>query len=488
MIYFDNAATSYMRPPEVAQAVADAICRMGNSSRGTYAQAMDAGRMLLETRQLVADLVNAEGPDCVAFTMNATHGLNLAIQGTIRPGDYLITSVLEHNSVLRPAYLMEERGVHLSIAGCDAEGRLDLTDLEKKLKAAAENRDRDALAVRGAGLTGGGAAEKSTDHFCREMDMPRLVVVITHVSNLTGNVTDLRAVGSLCRRYEARLVVDASQGMGILPIDMQRDQIDILCFTGHKALMGPQGTGGIVAGRGIEIEPVFTGGSGIKTFLKHMPEKMPEKLEAGTQNVHSIAGLNAALKHMLEQGRQLLQREYEDGSAALEKPNREEGAEMQTSHMLSKQQKLEGRGYAGDRQALLCAQAAYAAREEALRRQFLHGIRQLNLCLQEQYGVNDFLRVYGAQAEDGHGAILPLNVGEEDSAVISDILSEEYGIATRSGGHCAPLMHKHFGTVEQGMVRFSFSHYNTQEEVQAALAALEELALDYAADAPHGEN
>lgn len=421
MIYLDNAATSYYKPPEVAEAVKDAIMRMGNCSRGTYTQAMNAGRMLLETRSMLADLFHAEGPDCIAFTMNSTHALNLAIQGSLEAGDYLLTTVLEHNSVLRPAYIMEEKGVHVQFAGCDQKGRLDLDLFETMLKEMSQKAIQEGR---------------------------KLAAAVTHASNLTGNLVDLKVISGLCRKYHARLIVDASQTAGIIPIDMQELGIDLLCFTGHKALMGPQGTGGIAVRRGAEPVPLMGGGSGIRTFSRHMPEHMPELLEAGTQNIHGIAGLHAALQHMLQDGKKMLEQEGVSGIPS-------------------------------DRVCMLKGQSVYAEKENKLRILFLRGIERINDCLQKTYGAERVIQVYGAQEDDLHAAIVPLNIGEEDSAYISDLLSEEYEIATRSGGHCAPLMHQYYQTVEQGMVRFSFSHYNTEEQISETLQALQEIAEEY---------
>ena len=267
MIYLDSAATSFYRPPVVARAVAEAMNSMGNCSRGTHREALTGARIIFETRQLLAELFHAPGPQQVAFTANSTESLNMAVKGLIDPGDRVVTTVLEHNSVLRPLYEMEKRGAVLTIVGCEKDssngtsrkGRLDMIAMEKA-------------------ITPGTKA-----------------VVMTHASNLTGNCQDLAQVGEWCRRAGALFIVDASQTAGLFPIDMKRDQIDVLCFTGHKGLMGPQGTGGICLGTGVNIRPLLSGGSGIMTFEKQHPSQMPTALEAGTLNGHGIAGLRAAL-------------------------------------------------------------------------------------------------------------------------------------------------------------------------------------------------
>lgn len=214
MIYLDNAATSFHRPHQVRDAVVQAMTSVGNASRGTHGAAMAGARVIFEARQVLADFFGADGPEQVAFTANATESLNMAIKGLLNPGDKAVTTVMEHNSVLRPLYEMEEKGVSLEIISTDELGRLDM----KAMKAAVFS---GAKAV-----------------FC------------THASNLTGNVNDIRRIGQWCRNAGVVFVVDASQSGGILPINMKEDYIDILCITGHKGLMGPQGTGGYAFEKG----------------------------------------------------------------------------------------------------------------------------------------------------------------------------------------------------------------------------------------------
>ena len=269
MIYFDNAATSYYRPPCVKEAVAEAIDTFGNPSRGAYGASLSADRCLFQTRFLLSQMFGADGPDCVAFTMNATQALNEAISGQgLKHGDHLIVSLQEHNSVLRPAYRLREQGVIVHFSGLTDDGIFDLNDFRGILQK-----------IREGGLKPG----------------QRIVTALSHGSNVTGSVIGLRKVSSLCREYGSLLILDAAQTAGIIPIDLKKDGIDILCMSGHKALMGPQGTGAIIVRRGVSLAPLLTGGSGIRTFLETMPEDMPARLEAGTQNAHSIAGLKAAL-------------------------------------------------------------------------------------------------------------------------------------------------------------------------------------------------
>lgn len=375
MIYMDNAATSYYRPDQVAEAVAEAIRTMGNCSRGAYGAALASARTVYDTRALLAELFHGDGPEQVAFTANSTESLNIAVKGVLEPGDRVVTTVLEHNSVLRPLYEMEPRGVEVAVVGCGQDRRLGVLDYEA-MEAAITAKTK--------------------------------AVVCTHASNLTGNRVDIGRIGRWCRRAGALFIVDASQTAGVLPIDMESDCIDILCFTGHKGLMGPQGTGGVCVRKGVHVRPLLSGGSGIMTYSRTHPDVMPTALEAGTLNAHGLAGLKAALLCIKEQGMDVI-REKELG----------------------------------------------------LMRRFHSGVTGIP-------GV----QIYGDFTQGQRAAIVALNLGDEDSGRVSDYLAEEHGIYTRSGGHCAPLMHEALGTRGQGAVRFSFSHFNTEEQVDAAVAAL----------------
>lgn len=389
MIYLDSAATSFYRPPCVAQAVAEAISSMGNCSRGAYKEALTGARVIYETRALLAEMFHGDGPEQVAFTANSTESLNIAIKGLIRPGDRVVTTVLEHNSVLRPLYEMEKLGAELVIVGC--EKAEENADEEEKNRVKRQGK-LNYRALQAA-ITPGTRA-----------------VVMTHASNLTGNCTDLVKIGEWCKRAGALFIVDASQTAGHFPVNMQESHIDVLCFTGHKGLMGPQGTGGLCVRKGLGIKPLLSGGSGILTFEKKHPSVMPTALEAGTLNGHGIAGLRAALLYIKEEGIDTIRN-----------------------------------------------------REHKLMKLFYEQVKEI-----------PDIRIYGDFSQKDRAAIVSLNLGEEDSGEISDYLSAEYEIDTRSGGHCAPLMHGALGTVDQGAVRFSFSHFNTEEQVKCAVQALKE--------------
>lgn len=376
MIYMDNAATTMQKPETVAKAVADALCSMGNAGRGAHEASLGASRIIYDTREKLAALFHAESPKQIAFTCNSTESLNTAIKGALESGDHVVTTMLEHNSVLRPLYEMKEKGVELTIVKSNPQGTINYDDIEKAIQ-----------------------------HNTR-------AVVCTHGSNLTGNLVDMKKVGEITRRHGILLIVDASQTAGVFPIDVQKYNIDILCFTGHKGLLGPQGTGGIYVREGLALRPLKTGGSGVQTYSKTHPAEMPTALEAGTLNGHGIAGLHAAVAYLAEKGIDTIR-----------------------------------------------------SREQELMRRFYEGVREIP-------GV----KVYGDFTTTERCPIVTLNIRDYDSSEVSDELLMTYDISTRPGAHCAPLMHEALGTVEQGAVRFSFSHYNTEEEIDAAILAVRELA------------
>ena len=378
MIYFDNAATTLQKPDCVVQAVAEAMCSLGNSGRSIHAGAMDASRVIFEARQALAQLFGAEGPERIAFTANATEALNMAIKGILNPGDHVITTALEHNSVLRPLYEMEDRGVELTILPTDTMGRLRYEDFETAIRPNTR------------------------------------AIVCTHGSNLTGNLLDLCQVGEIAQKHGLLFVVDASQTAGVFPIDVREMHIDILCFTGHKGLLGPQGTGGLYVRSGVAVRPLLSGGSGVQTYLRHHPPQMPTALEAGTLNAHGIAGLLAAVRYIQETGMDQIRK---------------------TEQMLM-------------------------------------------LSFYEQVSRIPGITVCGDHTAEERCPIVALNVRDYDSGLVSDVLARDYGIATRPGAHCVPLMHQALGTVEQGAVRFSFSHFNTLDEINTAVSALWELAQE----------
>ena len=376
MIYLDNAATTLVKPQCVVDAVVKAMNSMGNAGRGAHSNSLSASRVVYDTRCKLAKLFHCKRPDHVIFTCNSTEALNIAINGIFNPGDHVITTDLEHNSVLRPLYRLEKEGIiQLSFVRADEQGRPCYEEFESLIQPNTR------------------------------------AIICTHASNLTGNAIDLVRVGKIAKAKGLLLVVDASQTAGAMEIDMDAMNIDILCFTGHKGLMAPQGTGGICIREGVEIRPFKVGGSGVHSYDKEQPNPYPTRLEAGTLNSHGIAGLSAALDYLNEVGIDSIRE-----------------------------------------------------KEMALMTRFYEGVTQIP-------GV----KVYGDFSAE-RTAVVTLNIWDEDSSIISDTLFEDYDIATRPGAHCAPRMHEALGTTEQGAVRFSFSWFNTEADVDAAIAAVRDLA------------
>ena len=369
VIYMDNAATTMHKPKAVIDAVVAAMSSMGNAGRGANEASLSASRIIYDTRERLAKLFGAENPKQIVFTMNSTESLNIAIKGLIEPGDHVITTMLEHNSVLRPLYEMEERGAKLTIIKADKQGNFSLEDMEAAITPKTK------------------------------------AIVCTNGSNLTGNYVDVAAVGEMAHRHGVLLIVDASQTAGVFPIDVQKMNCDFLAFSAHK-MCGPTGIG-VLYGKKHLLEK-------FQTYNKKHPVEMPTALEAGTLNGHGIAGMNAALAYLEETGIDTIRE-----------------------------------------------------REQELMWKFYEGVKDI-----------PNVTVYGDFSTKNRCAIVALNIGDYDSAEVSDELLTEYGISTRPGGHCAPLAHEALGNVEQGAVRFSFSHYNTDEEIETAIRAIEELAQD----------
>lgn len=370
-IYADYAATHITKPTCVKEAVINALS-LGNSGRGVNESSLDAARKIYEVRTKVDQFFDGFGPEQVVFTSGVTESLNTAIKGCLKKGDHVITTFMEHNSVLRPLYEMEQQGVRLTITSPE------IRDIKQVI-----NEDTK-------------------------------MVVMTHASNVTGEVFDIQSVGKLCKEKGILFVVDTAQSAGVIPISMKEDHIDVLCFTGHKGLMGPQGIGGICIRKGVKIRPLKTGGTGILSFSKTQPEALPQALEAGTLNGIGIAGLGAAIDHINTYGIDRIREQ-----------------------------------------------------EKNLIETFYKNIGKIK-----------GIKIYHENSFDftKQTAICSINLEDYDSGSVSDELMERFHIQTRSGAHCAPLVHEHFGTTEQGMVRFSFGHETTMEEINRIIDAVKILA------------
>ena len=379
-IYLDNAATSFPKPEAMLSAMTAYQQNVGaNPGRSGHGLSIDAGRIICEARESLALLFHVEDPLRIVLTKNSTEALNIALQGGLRPGDHVITSGMEHNSVMRPLRFLEGRGVELSVVPCSPRGEMDPEDLKKVLR-------------------------KNTR-----------IVVVTHASNVTGTILPVEAIGELLQdRPDVMFCVDAAQTAGALPIDVEKMNIDLLAFTGHKSLFGPQGTGGLYIREGLDqrIAPLMMGGTGSRSEFEEQPEFMPDRYESGTPNTIGIAGLGAGVSFVLEQ-----------------------------------------------------TVEAVRAREEELASRFLAGLQDLR----------DEVILYGPQDASRQTAVVSFNIKNVTSSDAADYFEEQRGILCRPGLHCAPSAHRTIGTFPRGTVRFSFGFFNTQQEVDDACEALREL-------------
>ena len=377
-IYLDNASTTFPKPPQVVQAVTEYMTASGvNVNRGCYAAAYSAEERLLETRQLLCELFH--GPDCrnVVFTKNVTESLNLLLKGFVRPGDHILVSAMEHNAVMRPLVQM---GADFTRVPCDETGALRLDALE-------------------------GCLRPNTR-----------AVVMTHASNVCGTVLPLAQVGAFCKAHGLKFFADCAQTAGVLDIDMQAMGLDAVAFTGHKGLLGPQGTGGLVLSEELAqtLPPFLAGGTGSVSHTEEMPRFLPDKFEPGTPNLPGLMGLRAGLLFLQKTGL-----------------------------------------------------AAVRAHELALTVQFLQGLAPLEAAGR--------LRILGRKDTEHRTGVVSVQTPGRDEALAAAELEERFGILTRVGLHCAPSAHKTLGSYPAGSIRFSFGWYNTPRQVDAALEALREV-------------
>jgi len=380
MIYFDNAATSWPKPPAVAEAMTHFLADIGASpGRGGHRLSVEAGRIVYETREALAELFHAPDPLRVVFTQNVTEALNLALCGLLRSGQHVITSSMEHNSMMRPLRDLEERGVEVSVIPCSPEGLLKPEDVRAAIR-------------------------------------PNTVMIaLNHASNVIGTIQPIREIGAIAREHNLLFLLDAAQSAGVCPIDMPSDQIDLLAFTGHKALLGPTGTGGLIIGERVklsEFAPLKRGGTGSASELEIQPGFLPDRFESGTMNAVGIAGLAAALRWIKERG-------------------------LDQIH----------------------------ADDIALTRQLVDGLRDIP-------GVT----IYGTGDAARQTATVSFNIEQVEPSSAAFWLDEEFGICCRVGLHCSPAAHKTIGTFPRGTVRFGLGAFNTPDEINAALAAVRLLA------------
>lgn len=371
-IYLDNAATTAQKPAVVVEAMTAILTgEYGNPSRGAHGYSLAGYRVAESARNQVKELFKADRRYEVAFTNNATVALNEVLKGLIQTGDHIITTSWEHNSVLRPLYQLEAQGASFDVVASEAvTGRLNYQEFTEKIRPETK------------------------------------AVICNHASNVTGNLLDLEWVKDFCEAHELYLIIDASQTAGVVPIDLSDGKIAAVCFTGHKSLYGPQGTGGVCVRKDLSLEPVITGGDGMQSFSKVQPKELPTLLEAGTLNIPGLAGLAASIQWLREKEARPALGEY----------------------FYQELQKIDGLTIYGD---------------------------------------------FNLPRVD----VFSMNIKDAESAIVSDLLWEEFQIATRPGYHCAPLMHEALGTADRGTVRLSFSSFTTKAEVDTVLAALQNLAL-----------
>lgn len=376
LIYLDNAASSHPKPEAVYEAAAAALRLGANPGRSAHRSALDAGRTVLEARCAVAELLGVSDPSRVAFTLNATHALNQALKGLLRSGEHVVSTRMEHNSVLRPLAALEGRGVGVSHVPADEEGWVSPEAVEAALRP-----------------------------------NTRLVALI-HASNVSGTLQEVEAVGELCRRKGLYLLLDAAQTAGVVPFSAERLGVHLVAASGHKGLLGPQGTGVLYVAPGVELEPLLEGGTGVRSEERAMPAELPESLEAGTLNTPGIAGLGAGARYLLERGVEDVRR-----------------------------------------------------REEEI----------LEFLLPELATIPGLV-VYGPRSPKRRVAVVSFNLEGRDGAHVGFALDEAYGIAVRVGLHCAPDAHKALGSFPAGTVRASFGPYCTVADAESLVRALRELS------------
>ena len=414
-IYLDNAATSFPKPEEVPRAVYDYMTKLGtNVNRGGYATAYDTGTVVFECRELIGALFHAPDYKNVVFTRNITESLNVVLKGLLRSGDHVIVSSMEHNAVMRPIRQLEKKGINFTRVQCESDGSLKPEKLLSCLRP-------DTKAV-----------------------------VMTHASNVFGTMLPIQEVGNFCKENGLIFILDSAQTAGVFPIDMEKMHIDILCFTGHKGLLGPQGIGGFILRDELvlKIEPLISGGTGSLSNVETVPEFMPDRFEAGTPNLPGIFGLHAALNWLRKQGEAdlLKGKSLKENSAV---------------------QEVFGKTSFSVEQCFLAALEKIRKHELHLTAEFLKMLDPL-----EKEGK---LKIIGKKDTEMRTGVISIQTLTRELSDTAFQLDTRYGIMTRVGLHCAPSAHKTMGTYPTGTIRFSFGFANTDKEVKLAINALKEL-------------
>ncbi|HMK75087.1 MAG TPA: aminotransferase class V-fold PLP-dependent enzyme [Thermodesulfobacteriota bacterium] len=376
MIYFDNPATTWPKPPQVKEAMNRFMEEVGaNPGRSGHFRSIDAARIVFETREALSVLFRVKDSSRIVFTLNATESINLALKGLLKPGDHVITSSMEHNSVMRPLRYLEKKGVELTVAPCLDDGTLHAEEVERRIQSHTK------------------------------------MVVLNHASNVTGTLLPIEEVGLIARKYNLLFLVDAAQTAGAYPIDIEKGGIDLLAFTGHKSLYGPQGTGGLVIGERIkekEMVPLKQGGTGSRSEFEEQPDFLPDCFESGTPNGVGLAGLLAGVQFVLGRGVEKIRRS-----------------------------------------------------EMALVNKLIRGLGNIPR-----------VKLYGPELQEHRIATVSLTFSHLTPSDGTSRLEKEFGILCRPGLHCAPAAHHTLGTFPEGTIRFGLSAFNTEAEIETAIQAV----------------
>ena len=373
MIYLDNSATSWPKPENVYKEVERVLKNCGNPGRGGHRMALESGKIIFESRQEICEIFNVKDPMRIVFTSNTTQALNMALKGVLKYKDHVITSSMEHNSMIRPLMALKEKGTEITVIKGDENGEIDVENIKKEIR---ENTK---------------------------------LIAITHASNVTGTIMPIKEIGDIARKNNILFLVDAAQTAGVIPIDVEEFNIDLLAFPGHKGLYGPQGTGGLYIREGIDIIPLIEGGTGSESESIYQPNLMPDKLESGTLNTPGIAGLKEGIKFI-------------------------------------KKIKIE----------------SIKKHEKNLIKMLIEGLEQIKN-----------VKIYGPKNLDNRTGSVSITVDNMDVGDISYILDKKYNIAARAGLHCAPLAHSTIGTLESGTLRFGIGYFNNIDEIKETIRAIE---------------
>ena len=382
MIYLDNPATSWPKPPQVKEAMNRFMEEVGaNPGRSGHSLSIEAARIIYDAREALSVLFHVKDSSRIVFTLNATESINLALKGLMKYKDHVITSSMEHNSVMRPLRDLEKKGISLTVVPCFEDGTLDPREVEKKIQSTTR------------------------------------MITLNHASNVTGTLLPIREVGKIARKYNLLFLVDAAQTAGAYPIDVEKDGIDLLAFTGHKSLYGPQGTGGLVIGERInekEMIPLKQGGTGSRSEFEEQPDFLPDRFESGTPNSVGIAGLLPGVQFVLKKGVELIRQ-----------------------HEMTLTQKL------------------------------IEGLKEIPQ-----------VKLYGPGSHKNRIATLSFNFSRLSPSNGALRLEKEFGILCRPGIHCAPAAHHTIGTFPEGTIRFGLGAFNTEREIEIAIQAVSLIAQE----------